>query len=291
MKSLFVSIIVLLSISCAHAKSYGPYPQETYETCGSPAAANALILIHGGAWFQTDTTSSQVRKLCSFLGLRGIYVVSIYYRASNDAHWPAQLQDAQLALRWLRHNVKAKRYGVIGMSAGGQIALSMSFLTHMTYARTDPLRESYVLNGIVSHPDFVVDISGPTDLTQEGLLPVGVSALIQGLDMSTKAAEAFASPIVHATTTSSPLLIIHGIDDPVVPITQSDALFTALQDAGLSTLLTDSGSAKIPRPTGATVTYDRHAGKHVFAGAKQLPLFQEIIRFIKGTGEFATVSR
>jgi len=177
------------------------------------------------------------------------------------------------------------------MSAGGQIALSMSFLTHMVYAQTDPQEESYILNGIVSHPDFVVDISGPTDLTQDDLLPVGIAALTEGIGMSTKAAQAFASPIVHVTTASAPLLIIHGIDDPVVPVTQSDALFQALQDAGLSTLQTDSGSGIIPDPTGATVVYDRHAGKHVLTAAKQLFIFQEIIRFIKGTGEFAPVSK
>src|SRR6185437_15391187 len=107
-------------------------------------------------------------KLCQFLGLRRIYVVSIFYRASTDAHWPAQLQDSQLAMRWLRHSVKAKRYGVIGMSAGGQMALSMAFMTRMTYGQTDPLAESNILSGFVSRPDFVVDISGPTDLTQDG---------------------------------------------------------------------------------------------------------------------------
>jgi acetyl esterase/lipase len=270
----------------AHAGNYGPYPQQTYQTCGSPSSATAVVLIHGGAWFKTSTTSPEVAELCSYLGLRKVYVVAINYRASTEAPWPAQLQDAQRAIRWVRSTVKAKRVGVIGMSAGGQIALFTAFTTRLTYARTDSQGEALQAQGISSHPDFVVDISGPTDLTADGLLPAGIASLTEGTRMSPLAARAFASPIVHITTNTSPLLIAHGVSDPVVPVSQSDDLVAALSVAGISVAQTDSGALHPAPVAGAFVTYDRHAGKHIFAGARLLPLFREILDFTTATGQF-----
>src|SRR6185312_13260523 len=138
-----LTVLLFMALSFpVHAQTYGPYPQETYQTCGSPTSATAVVLIHGGAWFRTSTTSPEVAELCSYLGLRKVYVVAINYRASTEAPWPAQLQDAQLAVRWVRRSVKAQHVGVIGMSAGGQIALFTAFTTRLTYARTDPQGEA-----------------------------------------------------------------------------------------------------------------------------------------------------
>ena len=283
MKTLLAALALTTITFASHADTYGPYPQETYQTCGSPLSQTAAVLIHGGAWFTGATQSPDVLKLCTYLGLHNVYVVSIDYRASTTAPWPAQLQDAQLALRWLRRNVKAKRVGVIGLSAGGQIALSMSFQSRMEYAGTDPMNEDDILDGMSSHPDFVVDVSGPTDLTVPGFLPAGIASLTKGTFMSDGAARAFASPVVHISRLTSPLLISHGTEDPVVPIAQSDTLVAALQQAGLTVSTTDS-QADSPPVTPATVVYDRHAGKHLFAGTRYAAIYLEILKFAKGTG-------
>jgi acetyl esterase/lipase len=275
--------ILALSFS-ANATGYGPYLDETYDTCGPSDAKTSLILIHGGAWIGGTAENIQVTSLCKYLGLRNIYVVAVNYRLAGATAWPAQLQDAQFALRWLRQG-PAKRVGVIGLSAGGQVALSMAFAPGTTmYARTDPKTESALLPDKSDRPDFVVDISGPTDLTEEGLLPAGVRYLTRGTGMSRTAAQAFASPIVHITTEIPPLLVIHGISDPLVPVSQSDDLIAALTDAGVGVTRTDSGAANAASVS-APVVYDRHPGKHVFADLAngRVPLFQEILRFVKGT--------
>jgi len=276
------SLLALMCVSWAVAGTYGPYAQETYKTCGPATARLAAVLIHGGAWFPVEQYSTTVDKVCTFLGQRNVYVVAIDYRPATVAPWPAQLQDAQLAVRWLRRNSVARSVGVIGLSSGGQVALSTAFQTRITYDRTDPGNEADLLAAVSSHPDFVVDVSGPTDLTQTGVLPKGVAALTAGTGMSTPAAEAFASPIVHITTLTAPLFMSHGIEDDIVPVDQADSLADALQKAGVSVFTMDSGSGtRVIPPADATVVYDRHPGKHLFGGARVNRILEEIYSFIR----------
>jgi acetyl esterase/lipase len=284
MKAWLAALPMLALSFSASAAWYGPYVDESYETCGPLDAKTSLILIHGGSWIGGTYDNAQVAELCKYLGVRDIYVVSVNYRLATRVNWPAQLQDAQLALRWLRKGT-ATRVGVIGMSAGGQVALSMAFAPGTTvYAKTDRKNESALLPGKSARPDFVVDISGPTDLTAEGLIPLGVKYLTRNVGMSDTAAQAFASPIVHITTDIPPLLVIHGTGDAVVPVSQSDDLIGALKDAGVGVKQTNSGAA-VPPQISAPVVYDRHPGLHVFGGlgSGKLPLFQEILRFVEGT--------
>ena len=280
MKTLLASLLALACVSSAAAGTYGPYSQETYKTCGPATAPIAAVLIHGGAWFPVKQYSANVDRICVYLGHRNIYVVAIDYRPATVAPWPAQLQDAQLAVRWLRQNSMAHSVGVIGTSSGGQVALSAAFQTRIAYARTDSSDEANLLASVSSHPDFAVDISGPTDLTT-GVLPKGVKALTEGTGMPTLAAEAFASPIVHITTLTSPLFISHGTEDDLVPVSQPDTLVDALQEAGVTAFTMDSGSGPlVTPPAGATVVYDRHPGQHLFVGARENRILEEIYSFI-----------
>ena len=82
-----------------------------------------LIWIHGGGWSGGSKTGvpylHQLR--------RGYVVASIEYRFSQVAKFPAQIQDCQAAIRWLRANAKKysidpQRVGVGGASAGGHLS-------------------------------------------------------------------------------------------------------------------------------------------------------------------------
>ena len=64
------------------------------------------------------------------LRTRRYAVVSVDYRTTAEAHWPAQLDDAKAAIRWIRAN--AERYGldpdhigVMGRGSGGLLALML----------------------------------------------------------------------------------------------------------------------------------------------------------------------
>jgi acetyl esterase/lipase len=83
----------------------------------------ALVWIHGGSWLEGN------RDFCpiAFMATQHLTIVSIDYRLSGQAKFPAQLFDCKGAIRWLRAN--ADRYhidpahiGVFGASAGGHLA-------------------------------------------------------------------------------------------------------------------------------------------------------------------------
>ena len=87
----------------------------------------AVVLIHGGGW--TNFDKSTMRGMANFLAHSGFVAVSINYRllTANGNRWPAQLDDAQRAVRWLRanaskYNIDAAHIGAFGHSAGAQLA-------------------------------------------------------------------------------------------------------------------------------------------------------------------------
>jgi acetyl esterase/lipase len=285
MKTILLWLAAIFLAVNASAASYGPYPGETYQTCGPSNAPVAVELIHGGAWASGNYDASQTQTLCRYLGANGIYVISVNYRLSGVAPWPAQLQDVQLGLRYLRLITTAKRIGVIGTSAGGHIALSVGEASGtVQFATTDSVREASMLPGVSDRPDFVVDISGPTDLTDPKLLPGDVAVLVRGLGMNPTAARAFASPIAHLTSDIPPILISHGVQDTTVPVGQSDEFVRAARPAGIPLTSVNTGSGNAVAALSG-ITYDRHPGGHALsvAPAVQAAMLRMILQFSKGT--------
>ena len=85
----------------------------------------AIVCIHGGGWFKGERSS--MTQLAQALAARGYVTVTISYRLSGEAKFPAAIQDAKAAVRWLRANaekfgVAAEAIGVTGLSAGGHLA-------------------------------------------------------------------------------------------------------------------------------------------------------------------------
>ncbi len=85
----------------------------------------AVVMVFGGGWKSGDKT--QNIPLAQQLALNGFVALTIEYRLSPEATYPAAVQDVKAAVRWLKAN--AKKYNVdttkiatLGMSAGGQLA-------------------------------------------------------------------------------------------------------------------------------------------------------------------------
>lgn len=88
-------------------------------------ALPAILCIHGGGWFKGDR--SAMTNLAMALAARGFVTVSISYRLSGEAKFPAAIEDAKAAVRWLRanaeiHGIDPAKIGVTGLSAGGHLA-------------------------------------------------------------------------------------------------------------------------------------------------------------------------
>ncbi|WP_330262900.1 alpha/beta hydrolase [Streptomyces griseorubiginosus] len=224
-----------------------------------------VVWIHGGAWqfgdrrylpptLETDAVYDALLKA-------GIAVASIDYRLAGEAVFPAQLQDAKSAVRYLRRHaaqlgLDVERFGVWGESAGGHLAALLALTAGRTAQEGAP---------VVAEPldsvRAVVDWYGVSDLaTMPKLevppdLPPGTADPIEQLLGGTTPERArSASPITHVSADAPPFLLIHGTDDVPVPLEQSSLLHAALLAAGAqSELVTVEGAG------------------HIFVGATDIP--------------------
>ncbi len=88
-------------------------------------ALPAIVCIHGGGWYKGERSS--MTTLARALASRGYVAVTISYRLSGEAKFPAAIQDCKAAVRWLRANaveygIDPAKIGVTGLSAGGHLA-------------------------------------------------------------------------------------------------------------------------------------------------------------------------
>ncbi len=93
------------------------------DTTGSPFPV--IMLIHGGGWRSGDR--SQELPMAEALAERGYAAVTVEYRLSAEARYPAGVHDLKTALRWIRahaaeYRLHPDRIAVMGGSAGGTLA-------------------------------------------------------------------------------------------------------------------------------------------------------------------------
>ena len=192
-----------------------------------------VVWIHGGAWL---AGSKEGCPAVPFVA-KGYAVASINYRLSQHAVFPAQIEDCKAALRWLRANAEKyhldpKHVGVWGASAGGYLVALLGTSGDMKKleGKGGNLDQS-------SRVQCVVDWFGPTDFTRMGGSHDDANApearLIGGPVQENKEKAAKANPITYVTKDSAPFLIMHGEQDNVVPISQSELLDEALRKAGV----------------------------------------------------------
>ncbi len=177
-----------------------------------------------------------MRGMGNFLARSGYVAASVDYRLLHGTadRWPAQLDDVQRAVRWLRanaskYNIDADHIGAFGHSSGAQLAA----LLGMEDARDN---SDAALAKYSSRVQAVVDVSGPSDfLTKHDADGDAFLADFFG-GTSTKIPEAWrdASPGFHVEKSNAPFLIVHGIHDDSVPIAQAQELYDKLQQAGVA---------------------------------------------------------
>ena len=226
---------------------YGPHKERNKLDLFVPKSEKPLpliIWIHGGAWLGGSKDGGN--PAMQFLR-QGYAVAAINYRLSQHAIFPAQIEDCKAAVRFLRanankYNLNPDAFGVWGASAGGHLVALLG--------SSGDVKE---LEGKVGdHTDVssrvhcVVDFFGPTDLTKmaEQALPTSKfdhngpnspeSKLIGGPIQENKDKAAKANPITFVTKDDPPFLILHGDQDPLVPLGQSEILLKALKKEGVS---------------------------------------------------------
>jgi len=217
---------------------YGPDPAQQLDLClptaNQPGQRPAVVMIHGGYWSFGD--KSAYAQLCRIAAAQGIVAATINYRLADgrkDHRWPAQLVDAQLAVRWLRSRalefgLDPQRICALGDSAGAHLAVFLGVRDSTILG--DYARE---LPGVSSSVSCVVDNFGPVDLTSESLWPPDQNLFGSDGHQRPTDQEHAASPIFLVGRRTAPIMIAHGRQDKAVSIDQSLQLLDRLRQYGV----------------------------------------------------------
>jgi acetyl esterase/lipase len=202
-------------------EGYGPFP--------------VILHIHGGGFGIGDKRDLPVMTYLKGLE-RGYAVVSVNYRLSGEAIFPAGLQDIKAAIRWLRANseqyqLDGNRIAACGGSSGGNYAAMVCLTDHVTELEDLSL----------GNPDYpcnvqaAVDWFGPTDfllmdeqLDESGFGPSGhgkadspesryLGAKLADVPLKVE----LANPMTYVHKDMPPILIQHGRIDTMIPVQQS----------------------------------------------------------------------
>lgn len=202
--------------------------------------APAILFLHAGEWVLGDKTTVGPPIEFQQVVERGYVVASVDYRLAPGAVFPAQLEDAKCAVRYLRakaddYNIDAGRIAAWGASAGGHLAALLGVV-----GKSDAFEGSVEYQDQSSAVQAVVDMFGPTDLLAPDYVPnaADISRLVFGAE-GPDAADVLrrASPVTYVSPDDPPFLIIHGEADGVVPLSQSQELTDRLRAAGVPAAL------------------------------------------------------
>jgi len=198
-----------------------------------------VIWIHGGGWREGRHTDGLEWWCCPAMAAAGFVAISVEYRLTAEAPFPAQIHDVKAAIRWARANAAQfdgdpDRIGLWGHSAGGHLA-ALAGLT----GDLPELEGGLGSLGISSRVQAVVPASPPTDFSHRAFVydpapsPYIVD-LLGGVGREYEELVRLASPVSHVASDAPPFLVIHGDADEVVTVEQGDRLVNALNSVGAS---------------------------------------------------------
>ena len=170
----------------------------------------------------------------------GYTLFTINHRATPRFHYPAAVEDAQRAVRFVRtraedNGIDPDRIGAIGGSSGGHLVSMLGVLD----GASDPDDESPI-NRASARVQCVVARAAPCNLVGDHAT-AGAPAMMLGASLGPDAPPGSieyrraleASPITHVTPDAAPFYLVHGDADDVVPFAASEAMAEALANASV----------------------------------------------------------
>ena len=205
---------------------------DIYKSHSLTKPAPVIIFIHGGSWAKGD--KKDYLPYCLPFAQKGFVTVSLSYRFSHEAIFPAALEDVNCAIRWLKEH--SKEYGIdsskvalVGGSAGGHLAMMAAYTTD------DRQFSSNCKHNSNSQVQAIVNLYGPTDLTTDYAVTQEATQYLMGVTYDENPnIYVNASPITHISAGDPPTLTLHGSIDKIVPIYQGDILDKTLKQNGVA---------------------------------------------------------
>ncbi|HKS35778.1 MAG TPA: alpha/beta hydrolase [Verrucomicrobiae bacterium] len=229
-----------------------------------------IVWIHGGAWRSGTKKDMPLGKLVK----DGYAIASVDYRLSTEAKFPAQIHDLKAAIRFLRGHglewrVPSKKIVIAGNSAGAHLAALVGV------SNGHPELEGDVGDDRTQNSDVqgIISFYGAADLTTilSQSTPHGLTVRVPALELllggqptNVLALARLASPVFHVDHGDPPLLLLHGDQDPQMPINQSHELHGAYQ--------------KVKAPVQFEVVHGAAHGGAVFYDVDRLALVRRFLR-------------
>jgi acetyl esterase/lipase len=205
----------------------------------SGAGAPLIVWIHGGAWENGNKSAMPLAPVIE----RGFAVASLDFSPASKALFPGQIYEIKAAIRFLRAQAKqygydASRVAIAGASSGAHLAAvvgTSNGRSELEGTLGDHRNESSAVDAIVS---YFAATNLTTILAQSTPFGLGLRepALKRLLGAAPKDAEPLArlaSPVFQVDGSDPPLLLVHGDQDPQMPINQSHELEGAYERQGL----------------------------------------------------------
>lgn len=198
-----------------------------------------VVFVHGGAWrFGSRASVSNIDLVD-----HGFAVASVSFRLTPVAPLPAQVHDIKGAIRFLRANAdeygyNADRIGITGVSSGGHLAALVG-LTNGSEPHEGDIGGNL---DVSSDVQAVISYFGASNLTSilDQSTPFGlnlrepaIELLIGGTLEEQVDLARFGSPVFQVDENDPPLLLMHGDQDPQMPINQSHELHGVAKEHGL----------------------------------------------------------
>jgi acetyl esterase/lipase len=159
--------------------------------------------------------------VCVDLTREGFAAATIDYRLAPRFTYPAAIDDVEAFLYYARSNADVlnfdpRRVASFGNSAGGYLALMAGIRSESPLTEHRPMEKT----------NLIVSICGITDISNPHVdhLPISWSFIEQFMGSPFRGNEAKyaeASPIHHVSAEDVPVMLIHGTDDDIVPISQA----------------------------------------------------------------------
>ena len=191
----------------------------------------AMIVCPGGGYANL-AANHEGRQVANYLNSLGIAAFVLRYRLGPRYHHPIELGDAQRAIRTLRARagewrLDATRIGIMGFSAGGHLAMSVS--THFDAGRADAPDAT---DRVSSRPDFAI-LGYPVISLTEAWTHQGSRTNLLGDNPDPALARSLSGENA-VTKDTPPTFLFHTNADTAVPAENSVHYYLALRKAGVA---------------------------------------------------------
>jgi acetyl esterase/lipase len=190
----------------------------------------AVIVAPGGS-YQRLSTNLEGRAPANFLNGLGIAAFVLKYRLGPKYHHPVQMGDAYRAIRTVRSraiewHVAPDRIGIMGFSAGGHLASTVS----VRVDAADPSAPDPI-DRVSGRPDFAI-LGYPVITFVEPWTHQGSKTMLLGANADAALARSLSNE-TQVTSTTPPTFLFHTNADTTVPVENSVQYFLALRKAGV----------------------------------------------------------